>query len=127
MGALAKHIAPDDPQIVQVVHRLLDTLGTPSEQVQRTISLSLAGLVGKAAVKPQAAEHVERLLHTLLGTESYAERRGAAFGLAGVVKGLGIPTLKSLGVMARLQEAVESKSKGEATVNSREGALQAYE
>ena len=57
MGALAKHIAPDDPKIVQVVHKLLDTLGTPSEQVQRTISVSLAGLVGKAAVKPQAAEH----------------------------------------------------------------------
>ena len=29
--------------------------------------------------------------------------------------------------MTRLQEAVESKAKGEATVNSREGALQAYE
>ena len=73
MGALAKHIAPDDPKIVQVVHKLLDTLGTPSEQVQRTISVSLAGLVGKAAVKPQAAEHVDRLLETLLGTASYAE------------------------------------------------------
>ena len=73
MGALAKHIAPDDPKIVQVVHKLLDTLGTPSEQVQRTISVSLAGLVGKAAVKPQAAEHVDRLLETLLGTESYAQ------------------------------------------------------
>ena len=64
MGALAKHIAPDDPKIVQVVQRLLDTLGTPSEQVQRTISLSLAGLVGKAAVKPQAAEHIEPLTIT---------------------------------------------------------------
>ena len=28
--------------------------------------------------------------------------------------------------MIKLQEAVESKAKGEATVNSREGALQAY-
>ena len=69
---------------------------------------------------------MDRLLDTLFGTESYAERRGAAFGLAGVVKGLGIPTLKSLGIMIKLQEAVESKAKGEATVNSREGALQAY-
>ena len=42
--------------------------------------------------------------------ESYAERRGAAFGLAGVVKGLGIPTLKALGIMTRLQEAVEAKA-----------------
>ena len=41
MGALAKHIAPDDPKIVQVVHKLLDTLGTPSEQVQRTVSAAL--------------------------------------------------------------------------------------
>ena len=44
-------------------------------QVQKTISTSLAGLMGKAAVKPQAAQHLDRLLSQLLSTDSYAERR----------------------------------------------------
>ena len=35
--------------------------------------------------------------------------QGAAYGLAGVVKGLGIPSLKQHGVMASLQAMVEDK------------------
>ena len=85
MGSLAKHIPPDDPKVAQVVKRLMDALGTPSESVQRTISISLASLVSKPAVKPQAPELLAELLATLLSTPSYAKRRGAAFGLAGGV------------------------------------------
>ena len=126
-GALAKHIPADDPKVAQVVERLMDALGTPSEVVQRTISLSLKELASKPAVKARAAELLEGLLKTNLASPSYASRRGAAFGLAGVVKGLGIPSLKQHGVMVKLQEAVEDKGKGEAVANAREGALQAFE
>eukprot|EP00966_Prymnesium_polylepis_P311301 7192224-Prymnesium_polylepis.2 len=69
-------------------------LGTPSESVQRTISISLASLMSKPAVKPHAPTYLAELLDDLLSTPSYAKRRGAAFGLAGVVKGIGIPSLK---------------------------------
>ena len=127
MGALAKHIPPDDPKIGQVVTRLMGALGTPSESVQKTISTSLAGLVGKAAVKPNAPEYLNEMLTTLKETPSYASRRGAAFGLAGIVKGLGIPSLKQHGVMGSLQAMVEDKGKGEQVSNAREGALNAYE
>ena len=41
-GSLAKHIPPDDPKVAQVVTRLMDALGTPSESVQRTIATSCA-------------------------------------------------------------------------------------
>ena len=50
-------------------------------------------------------------------------RRGAAFGLAGVVKGLGIASLKKEGVMAALQAAIEEKKRGEEASNAKEGAL----
>ena len=56
MGSLAKHIQPDDPKVAQVVTRLMDALGTPSEMVQRTIAQSLASLVPKDAVRPKAPE-----------------------------------------------------------------------
>jgi hypothetical protein len=127
MGSLATHIPPDDPKVAQVVTRLMAALGTPSEVVQRTISQSLASLVSKPAVKANAPEYLATLQKTLTTTPSYAERRGAAFGLAGVVKGLGIPSLKQHGVMTALQAAVESKAKGEQAADAREGALHAFE
>jgi hypothetical protein len=37
---------------------------------------------------------IQRLLDTLRGASGFGARRGAAFGLAGVVKGLGIASLK---------------------------------
>lgn len=41
-------------------------------------------------------------------------RRGAAFGLAGVVKGLGIGSLKGYGVMDALKAGVENKNDADA-------------
>lgn len=39
----------------------------------------------------------------------YGERKGAAYGLAGLVKGLGILYLKQLNIMSTLQEAIQDK------------------
>lgn len=37
-------------------------------------------------------------------SDKYGERRGAAFGLAGVVKGLGISCLKKYGIAVQVRE-----------------------
>ncbi len=52
---------------------------------------------------------VTKLLDKLMKSDKYGERRGAAFGLAGVVKGLGIPSLKRYGIMDALNAGVEDK------------------
>lgn len=49
-------------------------------------------------------------------SDKYGERRGAAFGLAGVVKGLGISSLKKCGIVAVLQEGLLDRLAG--TVSS---------
>ena len=57
----------------------------------------------------------------LLDSTVYGERKGAAFGLAGLVKGLGILFLKQLNIMSTLQDAIQDKKnyrhrEGKATV-----------
>lgn len=42
-------------------------------------------------------------------SEKYGERRGAAFGLAGVVKGFGITSLKKYGVVSVLRDALADR------------------
>jgi hypothetical protein len=65
---------------------------------------------------------VARLLERLLKSDKYAERRGAAFGVAGLVKGLGISSLKQYGIMDTLKAGVEDKAP-----RTREGALFGFE
>jgi hypothetical protein len=44
-------------------------------------------------------------------SEKYGERRGAAFGLAGVVKGFGISCLKKYKIVIILQECLAERLK----------------
>ena len=53
---------------------------------------------------------VSRLLDQLMKSEKYGERRGAAFGLAGVIKGFGISSLKKYGVATVLREGLANRS-----------------
>ena len=52
---------------------------------------------------------IARLIETLTKGGSFGARRGAAFGVAGVVKGLGIMAMKNFGIMEALKAAVEDK------------------
>eukprot|EP00899_Mesostigma_viride_P018162 jgi/Mesvir1/26347/Mv22521-RA.1 len=121
LGASAKHLAPTDPKVLVIVERLLEVLNTPSEAVQRAVSDCLVPLMSSFKAEPDTI--VGRLLERVLKGEKYAVRRGAAFGLGGVIKGLGMAALSQCGVMDKLKAAVEDKASPE----SREGALFAFE
>uniref|UniRef100_A0A0E0KIC1 TOG domain-containing protein n=1 Tax=Oryza punctata TaxID=4537 RepID=A0A0E0KIC1_ORYPU len=120
-GALAKHLSKDDPKVHSVVEKLLDVLNTPSEAVQRAVSDCLSPLMVSKQEEAQAL--VSRLLDRMMKCEKYGERRGAAFGLAGVVKGFGISSLKKYGIAATLRQGLEDR----ASAKSREGALLGFE
>lgn len=49
------------------------------------------------------------LLDRMMKREKYGERRGAAFGLAGVVKGFGISCLKKYRIVAAIQEGLADR------------------
>ncbi len=59
----------------------------------------------------------------LLESTSFSQRKGAAYGISGLVKGLGIPTLKQYNIMHELKEAIKNKK----NYRHREGALLAFE
>ncbi|XP_019420925.1 PREDICTED: eIF-2-alpha kinase activator GCN1 isoform X4 [Lupinus angustifolius] len=120
-GALAKHLAKDDPKVHTVVDKLLDVLNTPSEAVQRAVSSCLSPLM--QSKQDDAAALVNRLMDQLMKSDKYGERRGAAFGLAGVIKGFGLSSLKKHKIVIILQEALAERN----SAKSREGALLGFE
>lgn len=61
------------------------------------------------AIKEDAGDMVRKLLQLLLESDKYAERKGAAYGLAGLVKGLGILSLKQQDIMTTLTDAIQDK------------------
>lgn len=52
---------------------------------------------------------VPNLLHALYNADSYAHRRGAAYGLAGVFQGLGIMALKEFEIMVNIMDGLQEK------------------
>ncbi|GFG32063.1 hypothetical protein Cfor_06845 [Coptotermes formosanus] len=121
MGSLARHLERDDRKVKPIVGKLIDALSTPSQQVQEAVANCLPPLV--PAIRDDAPHLVQKLLHQLLESENYGERKGAAYGLAGLVKGMGILALKQLDIMNTLTTAIQDKK----NYHHREGALFAFE
>ncbi|XP_055374977.1 eIF-2-alpha kinase activator GCN1 [Condylostylus longicornis] len=121
MGSLARHLEKDDERIQPIVKRLLAALSTPSEQVQESVSNCLPHLM--YSIKDEAPAIIKKLLQQLVKSDKFAERRGAAYGLAGMVKGLGILSLKQYDIMPKLTTYIQEKKH----YKYREGALFAFE
>ncbi|CAG8561777.1 6442_t:CDS:10 [Ambispora gerdemannii] len=120
-GALARHLDANNTRIPIVIDKLLETLKTPSEAVQAAVADCLPPLI--KTMKDSSPNLISGLLNQLFNSEKYAERKGAAFGLAGVIKGAGISALKDCNIMTALKENIGNK-KG---YKCRQGALFAFE
>ena len=120
-GALARHLPAGDERLPKVVQRLLQTLSTPSETVQYAVAGCLPPLVRNSL--QHTSGYVQGVLDQLFQSKKYAARRGAAYGLAGIVSGKGILALREYRIMSTLKSAIENKK----DQNYRQGALFAYE
>ncbi|KIX10285.1 uncharacterized protein Z518_01367 [Rhinocladiella mackenziei CBS 650.93] len=120
-GSLARHLPDGDKRTLTVIQKLLDTLSTPSESVQYAVANRLPPLVRTPNV--DAGAYITSLLEQLFQSKQYAARRGAAYGLAGIVKGKGMAILRQHRVMSQLRSAAENKKSSE----QRQGAMMAYE
>ncbi|KAF9561868.1 ARM repeat-containing protein [Agrocybe pediades] len=120
-GRVARHLDAADSRIPEIVDRLVDALKTPSEQVQIAVSECLSPLV--TLMRPRLPALVDSLFDQLFNAPKYASRRGAAYGLAGVIKGTGISGMKEFDVISRLKAAAEEKKRYE----PRQGVMFAFE
>jgi len=120
-GALARHLKHGDAKIPIVIGRLLATLSTPSETVQYAIAECLPPLVRTCGDK--SSKYFDQILETLLTSKKYAEQRGAAYGLAGLVLGRGINSLREYRIVITLKSALDNKKE----TNQREAAMLAFE
>ncbi|UKZ59846.1 uncharacterized protein TrAtP1_001138 [Trichoderma atroviride] len=120
-GALARHLDAGDKKIPVVIERLLVTLSTPSEMVQYAIAECLPPLI--RAYPSKLPDYVQQLMNELLNSKKYATQRGAAYGLAGLILGSGISTIKEFRIMSDLRGALENKKDS----HQREAALLAFE
>ncbi|KAL8685094.1 MAG: hypothetical protein Q9224_005968, partial [Gallowayella concinna] len=120
-GAMGRHLPKGDERVEKVVKRLFETLSTPSESVQYAVAGCLPPLV--RASSTHTSDYIQVMLDQLLNSKRYAARRGAAYGLAGVIKGEGVSALREYRVMSTLKSAAENKKDS----NHRQGALLAYE
>ena len=87
------------------------------------VTKCLPPLVKTPGVKAISDELVGKMVDQISNGKSYGERRGGAFGLAGLIKGLGIIALKNHDVIAKVTSAAEDRSSSDA----REGGLMAFE
>ncbi|XP_068630147.1 stalled ribosome sensor GCN1 [Battus philenor] len=123
VGSLARHLEPHDARIRPITLRLVSALSTPSQQVQEAVSNCLPHLVTSPALEDEIPTIMNKLMKQLLTAEKYGDRKGAAYGIAGIIKGLGILSLKQLDVMGKLTEAIQEKK----NYKYREGALFGFE
>ena len=120
-GALGRHLEAGDARVPKVVQRLLATLSVPSESVQYAVAQCLPPLVRTS--DQETSKYVDQIMEQLLQSKKYPARRGAAYGLAGIVSGKGLGVLREYRIMSTLNGAVENKKDS----NARQGAFLAYE
>eukprot|EP00935_MAST-01C_sp_MAST-1C-sp1_P001325 g1325.t1 len=124
LGTMAKHLDKEDSRVPAAINTLIATLGTPSEEVQKSVATCLAPLI--PAVRDQAPTLLSKLMEQTISGETYGDRRGGAYGVSAVIKGLGIVALKKNDIIPQLQEACKGKGGNPRQVGAAETSRESY-
>lgn len=112
LGAVAQHLQKSDSRVKDVVSRLIEALKTPSEVVQESVADCLTPLV--PLVDDDIGNIIDVLYNDLTTGPKYAVRRGAAYGIAGIIRGTGVIGIQKYNIIRRIRDAAADKSHYEA-------------
>lgn len=118
LGTLAAFLDPSSASIDPIVTRLLQALHSNAESTQKAVSACFVPLM-RQTLLGRAPDLLKKLVTEALEAPSERDRRGAAHGLAGMVKGLGCSSLDKYNVTSALNNALQNKR----SANARQGAL----
>lgn len=114
LGTMAKHLPPNDPQVKAIVAQLIQALNTPSQVVQEAVANCFPPLI--EAYRKDSTTMLKELNKALYDGTDYGQRKGAAYGIAGIVRGLGMQAIKQ-------QTGFMKKAIQDSKVNKKIGAL----
>lgn len=97
-------------------------LNIPNNELKKSISKCISPLA--KLLEEKSKKFLKQLIAMLLKTKDISTLIGAAFAIAGIVKGLGIHTLKEFEILETLQEHAFSKS---ATTHQKVALMNCYE
>uniref|UniRef100_A0A0K0E1I8 Glutamyl-tRNA(Gln) amidotransferase subunit B, mitochondrial n=1 Tax=Strongyloides stercoralis TaxID=6248 RepID=A0A0K0E1I8_STRER len=107
LGTLTKYLDSSDDKVLEILMKLMSTLTTPSQPVQESVCSCLPALI---ASRPEDGKVLlKSMLTSAAKFSTYGERRGAAYGVAGIVKGLGIKSMKEQQVDVFLKNGFKNK------------------
>eukprot|EP01088_Endostelium_zonatum_P009829 TRINITY_DN2314_c0_g1_i2.p1 TRINITY_DN2314_c0_g1~~TRINITY_DN2314_c0_g1_i2.p1 ORF type:complete len:2961 (-),score=848.04 TRINITY_DN2314_c0_g1_i2:37-8919(-) len=138
LGTIAEGLEPkknekDKARVKEILEKCLQAIDVPAESVQKGIAGCVSGLVKTLNGIPSEETYIEELVKKLItrlcqagaGVENYAIRRGAAFAIAGTVKGYGVSLIKKLNIVTTMVGFL--KRGGAKDVWKRQGALLCFE
>lgn len=114
LGTMAKHLEPNDPQLKNILMQLIQALNTPSQVVQEAVANCFPPLVD--AFRKDSTAMLKELNKALYDGSDYGQRKGAAYGIAGIIRGLGMQAIKQ-------QTGFMKKAIQDSKVNKKIGAL----
>ncbi|XBW36536.1 hypothetical protein QEN19_002112 [Hanseniaspora menglaensis] len=107
-GSLAQHLSADDSRVSSIVAKLLDALVSPSEDVHQAVAQIISPLVIK--FRSNTGIFIGNLFNQLFDSQAPPfVRKGAAWGIAGLVKGYGISAMYEFDITRNLVDAIEDK------------------
>ena len=122
LGNLAEHFPSDDVKVNHTIDLLLKSLESTHEAISPPVAECLPRLIAKR--REQGQQFLENYMKVIFSPTAISKKRGSAYGLAAILKGLGIDSFVKFGVLERFDDIINNKK---ASVVERGSVLMALE
>ena len=108
LGRIACNFEHGSPKILAIANSLIESLSAPSPRVQNAIAECL--MVLSKSIIDEVPKFIDLLFNMLEKSSEDHISRGSAHAIAGIIKGIGVPYLKKLEIVTKLNTLIESKN-----------------